>query len=253
MISVCILTILLIACSYTSEPINTTFPTENTQPTESTPQFIIESVPTEPIMILPTETIPLEIESIETEPIIEETKPIPNDDEIVKIIDYIPNIVIDLKYATTDNFTGKVIYDFTDAYLRYGTIRKLMNVQDKLNELGYTLVIWDAYRPVEAQWTLWNVYPDSTYVANPNTGYSSHNRGNTIDITIQKLDGESVEMPTGFDEFSKKANRDYSDVSKNARSNALLLENIMIECGFKPLKTEWWHYSDTIKYPVVNK
>ena len=117
--------------------------------------------------------------------------------------------------------------------------------------MGYTLVIWDAYRPKEAQFKLWDVCPNGRYVANPHKGFSSHSRGNTIDITIQTLNGEYVEMPTGFDDFSMLADRNYSDVSQTAKNNSLLLENIMKKYGFKPYSAEWWHYSDSISYDVV--
>lgn len=152
-----------------------------------------------------------------------------DDADFVKVKDYIPNIVIDLKYATTDNFTGCQIYDFEEAYLRYGTVKKLMLVQEELNKEGLSLKIWDAFRPVSAQFSLWEICPDSTYVANPNTGYSSHSTGNTVDITLVTLDGRELRMPTGFDDFSGLADRDYSDCQEETKSNALLLQNVMFK------------------------
>ncbi len=184
----------------------------------------------------------------ETEAVI---KPEPADEDLVLIKDYIPDIVIDLKYATKDNFTGQVIYESADAYLRYGTVKRLMVVQNGLKPLGYKLLIWDSYRPVEAQFKLWEICPDSTYVANPNKGYSSHSRGNTIDVSIVTLAGKEVEMPTGFDDFSVEADRDYSDVSQTAAENALMLEQIMEDAGFRGYSGEWWHYTDTTDYPVI--
>lgn len=175
----------------------------------------------------------------------------PADDEMVLILDYIPDMVIDLKYATTDNFTGQVIYDDDDAYLRYGTVKKLMQVQDELKKYGYKLLLWDGYRPVAAQYKLWDICPDSTYVANPNNGFSKHSRGNTVDITLLTLDGQPVEMPTGFDDFTKKADRDYGDVSVAAAEHSQMLEDIMEAAGFKGYSGEWWHYSDNTEYPVV--
>lgn len=94
----------------------------------------------------------------------------PEDDEYVLVKKYIPDIYVELMYATENNFTGVRIYDFTDAYLRYGTVKKLANVQKELKEQGYSLKIWDAYRPFEAQQKLWEVYPDPNYVANPANG-----------------------------------------------------------------------------------
>lgn len=96
--------------------------------------------------------------------------PEPADEDFVRVGDYIPDIVVELKYATADNFTGQVIYDFSDAYLRYGTVKKLMNVQQALREQGLSLKIWDGFRPPAAQFRLWEICPDPTYVADPNNG-----------------------------------------------------------------------------------
>lgn len=174
-------------------------------------------------------------------------------DEMVRVKDYIPNIIVGLKYATTDNFTGCEIYDFEEAYLRYGTVKKLAKVQEELNKEGLSLKIWDAFRPVSAQFTLWEVCPDSTYVANPNTGYSSHSTGDTVDITLATLEGRELLMPTGFDDFSVMADRNYNDCSEAARENALLLENLMSNYGFEGYSGEWWHFSDLDKYSVATE
>ena len=88
------------------------------------------------------------------------------------------------------------------------------------------------------------------YVANPERGFSSHSRGNTVDVTLVLEDGSPVEMPTGFDDFSPQADRDYSDVPETAAAKARLLENAMAEQGFKPYAGEWWHFSDEDSYPV---
>ena len=175
----------------------------------------------------------------------------PADDEIVRVLDYIPSIYVELKYATEDNFTGKVVYDFADAQLRYGTVKKLAGVQTELLAQGYSLKIWDAYRPVGAQFKLWEICPNPVYVANPNTGYSSHSRGNTVDVTLVLADGTEIKMPTGFDDFSTLADRDYSDVPADATENVLILENMMKDYGFNCYSGEWWHYSDSITYSVV--
>lgn len=174
------------------------------------------------------------------------------DHEFVNVLDYIPDIVVDLRYATTNNFTGEVIYTFDGVYLRYGTVKKLMLVQQELRSQGYLLKIWDAYRPVSAQYTLWSVYPDPTYVANPETGYSSHSCGNTVDVTIVNADGVELEMPSEFDDFSARADRNYSDCSTTAANNAQLLEDAMEMHGFEGYDGEWWHFTDSQAYPVEN-
>lgn len=171
----------------------------------------------------------------------------PYDEDMVEISEFSDDIKIDLKYATTDNFTNTKIYDFERAYLRYGTLKKLLQAQEILKEQGYAIKIWDAYRPQSAQYKLWSVYPDSKYVANPNTGYSSHTRGNAIDITVIK-DSNDIKMPTGFDEFTSLADRDYSDCSDEAKANAKLLEEAMVQSGFVPYRGEWWHFSDSDEY-----
>lgn len=179
-----------------------------------------------------------------------EPAPEPAAEDFVPVADYLPQVRVDLRYAGSDNFTGQTIYDFTDAYLRYGTVQKLSQAQEALEEAGYSLLIWDAFRPVEAQFRLWEVCPDPVYVANPEKGYSSHSRGNTVDVTLTDLAGNAVEMPSGFDDFSSLADRDYSDVPAEAAAHAQLLEDVMASCGFRPYSGEWWHFSDTDEYPV---
>lgn len=177
----------------------------------------------------------------------------PGDEELVLVTDYIPDIYVELAYATEDNFVHEVLYDSKDAYLRYGTVKKLMRVQEKLLAQGYSLKIWDAYRPYEVQCRLWEICPDPKYVSNPKTGKLGHSRGNTIDLTLVRPDGAEVEMPTGFDDFSKAADRDYSDVSKEAAANSQLLEEVMESEGFQGYSGEWWHYSDSEDYPIIKK
>lgn len=172
----------------------------------------------------------------------------PADDAFVLIKDYIPDIYVDLKYATADNFTGEAIYTFSEAYLRYGTVKKLAAAQNALSEQGYCLKVWDAYRPVFAQQALWDVCPDPNFVSNPQTGTSSHCRGSAVDVTLVTADGKELSMPTGFDDFSSLADRDYSDVPVEAAENVKILENAMTASGFNTYFKEWWHYSDTVEY-----
>ena len=177
----------------------------------------------------------------------------PEDDEYVLVNKYIPDIYVELVYATDNNFTGVRIYDFTDAYLRYGTVKKLANVQKELKEQGYSLKIWDAYRPFEAQQKLWEVYPDPNYVANPANGMKKHNLGGTVDITMVAADGSVISMPTEFDDFSLKADRDYSDIEdEEAVKNVMILQNAMENNGFTGYQGEWWDYSDTVEYEAVD-
>ena len=113
--------------------------------------------------------------------------PEPDDQDFVRIADYIPTAKIELPYATVNNFTGNRIYDFTDSYLRYGTVKKLMKVSEELERKGLGLIIWDGFRPVAAQAKLWEICPDPTFVSHPVTGKRTHCRGNTVDISLYDL------------------------------------------------------------------
>lgn len=170
--------------------------------------------------------------------------------DFVKVRDYIPDLVVELKYATSSNFTGSVIYDFTEAYLRYSTVLKLMDVQAELREQGLRLKIWDGFRPLEAQEKLWNANPDPSYLSNPKTGTNSHSRGHTVDLTVVDAEGKELEMPTGHDEFTAYADRDYSDCTDAAAKNAMLLQEVMEKHGFEGLKTEWWHFTEKAEYEI---
>ena len=197
-------------------------------------------------------SVPMLTEPIETTAAPAPSLPPPAEskDTFVRVSDYIPDIIVDLKYAGADNFTGEVIYASGDAWLRYGTVEKLMRVQQELKEIGYGLKLWDGFRPPSAQFKLWEICPNHTYVSNPNKGFSNHSRGNTVDITLVDQDGVEIEMPTGFDDFSAKADRDYSDCNETAADNSRLLEQIMVKHGFKGYYGEWWHYTDTDSYEV---
>ena len=174
-----------------------------------------------------------------------------SDKSMVRVRDYAPDMRVDLKYAGKRNFTGKRIYDFEDAYLRYGTVKKLIKAQKTLKEYGMGLIIWDAYRPHAAQKKLWEVCPNPLYVKDPDKGYSDHTRGSAVDVTLVDSDGTELLMPTGFDNFTKLADRDYSDIDNDfARDNVKLLEKTMKAAGFQAYFEEWWHYTDSDSYEI---
>lgn len=243
-IGILILVLLLLAgCKKQEVSVpETMVPTAATVP-ETTAE---ETTPPETVPATEPETVPTtEPETVPTVP------PEPESDEVfVRVLDYIPTAHQELMYATENNFTGQVIYGFEDAYLRWGTVKKLQLVSQDLAELGLYLKIWDGFRPVSAQFVLWEVCPNPTYVANPTTGHSSHSRGNTVDLTLVDANGQELEMPTGFDDFSAKADRNYADCTETAANNAQILELLMEKHGFTGYAGEWWHFSDTTSYPV---
>lgn len=165
--------------------------------------------------------------------------------DFVDITSIDPSIIVDLKYNTTDNFTGKRIYDFEQAIVRKSTALKLARANAMLKEQGYVMKIWDAYRPLAAQQTLWDVYPDSKFVAKPDpTNIRSHQLGATVDITICTLDGKEVEMQSAFDDFSDKATRHYQRTEEQERLYQIM-DQAMQEAGFIGYEFEWWDYGDT--------
>lgn len=173
-----------------------------------------------------------------------------NEPDFVKLRDYVPDVVVELKYSTSNNFTGSVVYDFTEVYLRYSTVLKLMEVQAELRQEGLRLKIWDGFRPMDAQQKLWDAFPNPAYVSNPQTGTNSHSRGNTVDVTLVDAEGKELEMPSGFDDFTTFADRDYSDCTDSAAKNATVLQDVMEKHGFVGLQSEWWHFTENQDYPI---
>lgn len=154
-----------------------------------------------------------------------------------------PSVVLDLRYATTNNFTGQVFYPEARAWLRDGTARRLAAVQKELASMGLRLKVFDAYRPLSVQRRFWELVPDDRYVANPAKG-SRHNRGAAVDVTLVDRFGRDLAMPTDFDDFSERAHRNFRDLPEDVLANRDLLERVMSRNGFVGLPTEWWHFDD---------
>jgi D-alanyl-D-alanine dipeptidase len=152
-------------------------------------------------------------------------------------------IRIELRYATRQNFLGRILYSTNKCYLRRSVAEKLSNAEHKLEKLGLGLKVWDAYRPLRVQKELWAILPDARYVARPEKG-SRHNRGAAVDVTLVDQNGKALEMPTGFDDFSEKAAAFAQGLSDKAIANRRILQNAMIASGFTILESEWWHFDD---------
>ena len=154
-----------------------------------------------------------------------------------------PDILVDLRYATTNNFTKHVIYDFTTAIARTGTALKLAQASAIVKKQGYRLKVWDAYRPVKAQEKLFEVYPDPTFVAKPNPNFS-HQKGVTFDVTLTFSDGRECEMSTAFDDFTDKAFRN-AKKTPTQEKHYQILDQAMTQAGFIGYENEWWDYRDS--------
>lgn len=161
-----------------------------------------------------------------------------------------PSIRLDLRYATTNNFTGQVVYPVNRCLLRRAVAERIVRVQADLQKRGLGLKIWDAYRPISVQKRFWSLVPDERYVLQPvfKDGRpiegSKHNRGAAVDVTLMNAAGRELEMPTGFDDFSERAARAYRGSSLTARRHMKLLEKAMQKQGFLGYPTEWWHFDD---------
>ncbi|MBL8940864.1 MAG: D-alanyl-D-alanine dipeptidase, partial [Archangium sp.] len=115
---------------------------------------------------------------------------------LVEVVTRIPDAVVDLRYATADNFMGKAVYPPEARCLLLEKSAKQLEAAAKaLREQGFRLRLYDCYRPHHVQWELWKVLPKPGYVADPKTG-SNHNRGGAVDLSLVRLDGGVVEMPS---------------------------------------------------------
>ncbi len=177
-------------------------------------------------------------------------------EKLIEITDIIPDVKLDLRYATPNNITGRILYPDARAFLVPDAVMALREVHQELGTIGLGLVIFDAYRPLSVSKALWDATPQSQkqYVANPSEG-SRHNRGTTVDQTMFNLKtGELVNMPTDFDDFSKRAWPDFDEPDDEKRKNRDLLISKMHEHGFIVNKVEWWHFDwhEWEKYPVLD-
>lgn len=162
--------------------------------------------------------------------------------EMVQLRQLIPGILLDIRYATPNNFTGRPQYPTAAAYMRRQPANALKAVQEELARKGLCLRIFDAYRPYSVSCALWKVAPDKRYVANPKRG-SHHNRGIAADLTLADLrTGKELDMGTGFDNFTDSAHHDFTALPRQVLANRQLLKNIMWKHGFNFVPTEWWHY-----------
>lgn len=173
---------------------------------------------------------------------------------LVHVVDYSDAIIIDLRYATTNNFTGKKVYQKDVCLLQKGTLDKLIEANKEFMKLGYRIKLWDAYRPPQVQQYFWDIVKDSRFIASPYANWSRHNRGAAVDVTLVDENLNELKMPTGFDEFSINAYRNNPKMSTEAKKNMDLLTSVMVKHGFNPIQTEWWHFDDAEadKYPVIN-
>ena len=174
--------------------------------------------------------------------------------KVVDATEVVKDLVVDMKYATPDNFLKKKVYpDTARCLLLPESAQRLKKAADVLRPQGYRLKVYDCYRPIAVQWQMWKLFPKPGYVANPKKG-GNHNRGAAVDLTLVTMDGQEVEMPTAFDSFEPKAHHGYAGGTEASRKHREILRAAMEGAGFKKNPMEWWHYDlpGATKLPVLD-
>jgi len=178
--------------------------------------------------------------------------------DLVDLAELEPTILLDIRYATADNFLSTPVYEpaTARAYLQRPAAEALVRAHRALRTEGYGLLIHDAYRPWWVTWVFWEATPADKreFVADPKKG-SRHNRGCAVDLTLYTLaDGRAVEMPSLYDEMSERSYPDYPGGTKDERARRDLLRRELERQGFTVFQSEWWHfdYEDWKEYPILN-
>lgn len=151
------------------------------------------------------------------------------------------DVEIRLAYATANNLTGRPVYRRPLCYLHRDAAAALARAVGFARKLDLRLRIFDAFRPSEAQWRLWEARPDPTFLADPRRG-SPHSRGVAIDLTLIDRHGAALDMGTEFDDFSDRAHHDSAALSANVQRNRFILLGLMSAAGWDFYMKEWWHY-----------
>ena len=151
------------------------------------------------------------------------------------------DVDVALAYATADNFTDAPVYQQAICYLHTEAAEKFREANSAAKALGYKLRIFDAFRPSEAQWILWNHTPDPDFLADPRRG-SPHSRGVAVDLTLLEPNGVPLDMGTAFDAFTPLSHHGNTEISKEAQQNRLILLGLMTQAGWDFYRNEWWHY-----------
>jgi zinc D-Ala-D-Ala dipeptidase len=163
------------------------------------------------------------------------------------------DIDISLAYATADNFTGRPIYARAIAYLHPEAAAALKRAVALAAALDLRIRLFDAYRPTEAQWVMWNHTPDPEFLADPNRG-SPHSRGAAVDVTLVDKAGNDLDMGTAFDAFTPLSHHGSTVVPARAQQNRFVLLGLMSAAGWDFYRNEWWHYQlfNASRLPLIS-
>ncbi|NQV55976.1 MAG: D-alanyl-D-alanine dipeptidase [Rhodospirillales bacterium] len=173
--------------------------------------------------------------------------------DIIEITTATHDVEFDLAYATERNFTSLPVYANAICYLHREASEILATAIRLASALDLRLKLFDALRPSEAQWVLWNHTPDPDFLADPRRG-SPHSRGVAIDLTLIDQKGQELDMGTGFDAFTPLSHHGNIEVSPAAQHNRLTLLGLMTAAGWDFYRNEWWHYQlfNSRDYPLIS-
>ena len=171
---------------------------------------------------------------------------------IIEITPESHSVEIDLFYATERNFTGVPVYTAAHCYLNDEAAAKLERAVELAQRFGLRLRIFDALRPAEAQWVLWNHTPDPEFLSNPRSG-SPHSRGAAVDVNLCDASGHLLDMGTPFDAFTPLSHHAATGIAVSAQRNRMFLLGLMTAAGWDFYRNEWWHYQlfEPRRYPLI--
>ncbi|MBI5495226.1 MAG: M15 family metallopeptidase [Deltaproteobacteria bacterium] len=173
--------------------------------------------------------------------------------DLVDVTTVVPDLVLDLRYASENNFLKRRLYPVARCLLRREAAERLKVAADLLRKQGYRVKAWDCYRPHRVQKVMWEAHPVRGYVAPPQPG-SVHNRGGAVDVSLADLEGRDVEMPTDFDDFTTRANLHSARHTPIAVERRKVLRDAFEAAGFRGIRSEWWHFEsqDAERFPVLD-
>jgi D-alanyl-D-alanine dipeptidase len=164
--------------------------------------------------------------------------------DLVELVSLDSTIMLDIRYATAQNFLSRKVYSSARAFLQRPAAEALVRVHRKLRMSGFGLLVFDGYRPWSVTKLFWDETPSEKrgFVANPAKG-SRHNRGCAVDLSLFRVEtGEHLEMPSAYDEFSERAHPSYPGGTETQRRMRDLLRSAMESEGFTVNDGEWWHF-----------
>jgi D-alanyl-D-alanine dipeptidase len=163
------------------------------------------------------------------------------------------DVELDIAYATARNFTGAPVYARAACWLNPEAAERLRAAIALARGIGLRLKIFDAFRPTEAQWKLWQHTPDPDFLADPRRG-SPHSRGAAVDLTLLDAAGEELDMGTAFDAFTSLSHHGNLAIGPAAQRNRATLLGLMSAAGWDFYRNEWWHYQlfDSRRFPLLS-